>query len=191
MIIAIAGPIGVGKSTVARLVAQALGYRYISGGEVFREVARQRGISVTEVNKLAEQDPSLDRELDRRQRELAQQGDSVVESRLSGWMVDADLKVWLKAPVDVRAERVAGREGQPVAAAREELMERERSEWARYKETYGIDVDDLSPYQLVIDTTMWSAEAIAEALVAMARSARLQGPGTRDQGPAKARRGTA
>ena len=183
MIVAIAGPIGVGKSTVARLVAQALGYRYISGGEVFREVARQRGISVTEVNKLAEQDPSLDRELDRRQRELAQQGDSVVESRLSGWMVDADLKIWLKAPVDVRAERLAGREGQPVDAARAELMERERSEWARYKETYGIDVDDLSPYHLIIDTTKWSAESIAEALVAMARSAKLlKGSGVRGQG---------
>lgn len=191
MIVAIAGPIGVGKSTVARLVAQALGYRYISGGEVFREIARQRGISVTDVNRLAEQDPSLDRELDRRQRELAQQGDSVVESRLSGWMVDADLKVWLKAPVDVRAERVAGREGQAVAAARAELMERERSEWARYKGIYGIDVDDLTPYHLVIDTTKWSAESIAEALVAMAKSAKLQGtgqlPGSGVRGPGSAK----
>src|SRR2546425_9448634 len=52
VIIAIAGPIGVGKSTVARQLAAALGYRYISGGEVFREIARERGISVTEVNKL-------------------------------------------------------------------------------------------------------------------------------------------
>ncbi len=170
MIIAIGGPIGVGKSTVARGLASSLGYRYISGGEVFRDLARERGISVTEVNRLAERDPTLDRELDRRQRDLAQAGDCVVESRLAGWMVDADLKVWLRAPVEIRAARVAHREGQPVDAAATELVERERSEWARYKAVYNIDVNDLSPYHVIIDTSYWSAESIIETLTCLVRS---------------------
>jgi len=162
----------VGKSTVARALAAQLGYRYISGGEVFREIARERGISVTEVNKLAEHDPGFDHDLDRRQRELAHAaGDCIVESRLSGWMVDADVKIWLRAPVEVRAARVAGREGQATDAARMDLAERERSEWARYRVFYGIDVDDLSPYHLIIDTTRWSAEAIVEALMVFVRAA--------------------
>jgi cytidylate kinase len=162
----------VGKSTVARALAARLGYRYISGGEMFREIARERGISVTEVNRLAEHDPAFDHDLDRRQRELAHAaGDCIVESRLSGWMVDADVKVWLRAPVEVRAARVAGREGQAADAARADLVERERSEWARYKAFYNIDVDDLSPYHLVIDTTRWSAEAIVDALEVLARAA--------------------
>lgn len=173
MIIAIAGPIGVGKSTVARALAERLGYRYLSGGEVFHEIARERGISVVEVNRLAEIDPALDREVDRRQHELAQAGNCVVESRLSGWMVDADLKVWLRAPVEVRAARVARREGQAAAAALAELVERERSEWARYKAAYNIDVDDTTPYHLIIDTTLWSAEAIVDALAGLAHSALL------------------
>lgn len=173
MIVAIAGPIGVGKSTVARGLADRLGYRYISGGEVFRDLARERGISVTDVNRLAEADPALDRELDRRQHELAKAGNCVVESRLAGWMTDADLKVWLRAPVDIRAARVARREGQVVAAARAELVERERSEWARYKAAYGIDIDDLTPYHLVIDTTLWNAEPIVDALTALVRTALL------------------
>ncbi len=172
VIVAIAGPIGVGKSTVGRGLAERLGYRYISGGEMFREIARERGISVTEVNRLAEDDPGFDRELDRRQREAAHAaGDCVVESRLSGWMVDADLKVWLRAPVEVRAARVAGREGLDADTARADVVERERSEWARYKASYAIDVDDLSPYHLVIDTTRWPAEAIIEALVGLVRAA--------------------
>lgn len=173
MIIAIAGPIGVGKTTVARALADRLGYRYISGGEVFREIARERGISVVEVNRLAETDPALDREVDRRQRHLARAGNCVVESRLSGWMVDADLKVWLRAPVEVRAGRVARREGQATDAALAELVERERSEWARYKAAYNIDVDDATPYHLIVDTTLWPAEAIADALAGLARSASL------------------
>lgn len=169
MIIAVAGPIGVGKSTVATALARRLGYRVISGGEVFREIARERGISVTEVNRLAERDPTLDRELDRRQAELARAGNCVVESRLAGWMVDADLKIWLRAPVEVRAARVARREGLDVAAARADLDERERSEWARYKAAYDIDIDDLDPYHLVVDTTRWTADAIADGLAAFAR----------------------
>lgn len=170
MIVAIGGPIGVGKSTVARGLAERLHYRYISGGEVFRELARARGISVVEVNKLAERDPALDREVDQRQRELARGGDCVVESRLSGWMVDADIKIWLRAPVEVRAARAALREGQTSAAAHDEFAEREHSEWSRYKALYGIEMNDLSPYHLVIDTTKWSAEAIIDALAGLVRA---------------------
>jgi len=183
VIIAIAGPIGVGKSTVARGLAARLGYRSISGGEVFRDIARARGISVIDVNKLAEQDSTLDRELDERQRELAKGGNCVVESRLAGWMVEADLKIWLRAAVDVRAARVARREGQALDSARAELVERERSEWARYKRLYNIDTNDLSPYHLIIDTSYWNADAIADTLAGLVRSmqARDQGPGTRDQ----------
>src|SRR5207302_4019105 len=129
-----------------------------------------RGISVTDVNKLAEQDSTLDRELDARQRELASAGDCVVESRLAGWMVDADLKIWLRAAVDVRAARVARREGQPLESARAELLERERSEWARYKRLYNIDTNDLSPYHVIIDTSYWNAEAIADTLAGLVRS---------------------
>ncbi len=176
MIIAIAGLIGAGKTTVAQDLAARLGYRVISGGDVFREMARERGISVTEVNKLAETDAALDRELDRRQAALANAGDCVVESRLSAWMVNADLRVWLRAPLEVRAARVARREGIPVEAATADLVERERSEWARYKASYGIDVDDMKPYHVVIDTTRWTAEAIIDALALLATTVRTGAP---------------
>jgi len=169
VIIAIAGPIGVGKSTIAEGLARELGYRVISGGEVFRDLARERSISVTEVNRLAEHDPTLDRELDRRQAELARAGDCVVESRLAGWMVEADFRIWLKAPLDVRAGRVARREGLGLQAARDDLIERERSEWARYKASYNIDIADLTPYHLVIDTTLWTADVIVDALSGFVR----------------------
>ncbi|MDR7458812.1 MAG: AAA family ATPase, partial [Armatimonadota bacterium] len=77
MIVAIAGPIGVGKSTVARQLAERLGVRVVSAGEVFRDLARQRGLSVLELNRAAEDDPSLDREVDRLQAALARQGPCV------------------------------------------------------------------------------------------------------------------
>src|SRR5438309_5219 len=85
-------------------------------------------------------------------------------------MVDADLKIWLRAAVDVVAARVARREGQPLESARAELLERERSEWARYKRLYNIDTNDLSTYHVIIDTIYWNAEAIADTLAGLVRS---------------------
>lgn len=168
MIIAIAGPIGVGKSTVARGLADRLGYRYISAGEAFREMARERGLSVLELNRLAESDPTVDRELDRMQAALAQAGNCVVESRLAGWMVEADFRVWLRAPLAVRAARVSRRESVPLEAAQGDLREREESEWQRYRELYGVDITDLSPYQVVLDTARWSAEDVVEVMALLA-----------------------
>jgi cytidylate kinase len=163
--VAIGGTIGVGKSTVARALAERFGIPCISAGGVFREVAKRRGLNVVELNRLAEDDPTIDRDLDRLQGELARHGPCVVESRLSGWMVQADLKVWLDAPLEIRAARVAGREGKVSETARQELLVRERSEWSRYKALYGIEITDRSPYQLVIDTSRWDPEVIIEALV--------------------------
>jgi cytidylate kinase len=172
VVVAIGGPIGVGKSTVAQGLAARLGVPCVSAGGVFRELARRRGVSVVELNRLAEDDPTIDRDLDRLQAELARGGPCVVESRLSGWMVDADLKVWLDAPLEIRAMRVSGREGANPEEARRQLQARERSEWSRYKALYGIEFSDRSPYHLVIDTSRWAPEVIVDVLERCVRGLR-------------------
>ena len=157
---------------MARGLAERLGIPCISAGGVFRELADRRGISVVELNRLAEGDPSIDRDLDRLQAELSRSGPCVVESRLAGWMIEADFKVWLDAPLEIRAARVAGREGKDAGGAREELLVRERSEWSRYKALYGIDITDRAPFHLVVDTSRWDSEVVVEALVLLSRGLR-------------------
>jgi cytidylate kinase len=139
---------------------------------VFRELARRRGVSVVELNRIAEDDPDIDKDLDRLQGELARARPCVVESRLSGWMVEADLKVWLDAPLEVRAARVAGREGQGSGDAYRDLVARERSEWSRYKMLYGIEMSDRTPFHLVIDTSRWDPETIVDILERLVRKMR-------------------
>ena len=69
MLVTVSGPPGSGKSTTAAGLADALDHEHVSGGDIFRSVADERGLSALELNKRAEEDDEIDRELDRRQRE--------------------------------------------------------------------------------------------------------------------------
>jgi CMP/dCMP kinase len=170
MLLTVSGPAGSGKSTTAAALADALGYEHVSGGDVFRELAEERGMSLSEFNALAEEDDSIDRDLDRRLREIAESRDEVVlESRLAGWMAaeHADLRIWLDAPLEVRAERIAAREDKPLEQAEEETVTRAESEALRYREYYGIEIDDLSIYDLALNTARWGPAETTELLVAV------------------------
>jgi cytidylate kinase len=172
MLLTVSGPAGSGKTTFAKSLADELGYEHVSGGDIFRSLAEERGVSLVEFNKLAEEDDQVDRDLDRRLRDIASdREDLVLESRLAGWMAGeyADLKFWLDAPLNVRVDRVADREGKDVAVAREETTERAESEAKRYLEYYDIDIEDRSIYDLVVNTARWTAAAEVEfALAALA-----------------------
>ena len=170
MILTVSGEIGAGKSTVARALAQMLGLRYLSGGDVFREEARRRGLTLSALGELAERDPSIDRMIDQLQVHAARGGAIVVDSRLSGWLVDGDFRIWLRAPLDVRARRVAARDAAPVEAARAAIENREACERRRYAGLYQIDLGDLTRYHLVLDTAVWRAEDITQAIAALARA---------------------
>ena len=168
MLLTVSGPPGSGKSTNAAAVAEAFDLDHVSGGDIFRDLAAERGLSPVEFNELAEEDDQIDRDLDARLRDIAvEEDDLVLESRLAGWLAGdhADLKVWLDAPRAVRAERIADREEKPVDVAREETRRREDSEQKRYREYYNIEIADLGIYDLTVNTARWGPDAVRELLV--------------------------
>jgi cytidylate kinase len=167
MLVTVSGPAGSGKTTLAASLADALGYEHVSGGDVFRSLADERGVSLVELNRLAEEEGTIDRDLDRRLRETAEEAAAegenlVLESRLAGWLAaeHADLRLWLDAPLSIRAERIADREGKSVVEAEAETRERATSEARRYREYYGIDIDDLSIYDVTVNTARWGPDGV-------------------------------
>ncbi|WP_396613310.1 (d)CMP kinase [Haloferax sp. S1W] len=173
MLLTVSGPPGSGKSTTAAALAEAFDLEHISGGDIFRELAAERDMSAVEFNKLAEEDDQIDRDLDRRLRDIALERDDVLlESRLAGWLAGdaADLRFWLDAPVDVRAERIADREDKDAGTAREETVTREKSEALRYEEYYDIDITDLSIYDVALNTARWGPKEVTAICTAVVDS---------------------
>jgi CMP/dCMP kinase len=176
VLLTISGPSGSGKTTVANGLSQRLGFAHISAGEVFRELARERALSLEQLSKLAEKDPEIDQMVDTRQAELAQSHENViVDGRLSGWVLKGDIAVWLKAPLEVRAERIARREDKDRAIALRETRTRDSSEAARYLAFYNIDTVNLDIYDLIIDTRHWDQFAVIDIITQAVRSRREVG----------------
>ena len=172
LVITISGPHGTGKSTYAKALAQALNLRYVSAGGIFRDVAKQRKLSLETMSNHAAEDPAIDRMLDERTKAEATKGNVVIDAQLGAWMArdTVDVRVLLTAADNVRFRRIAEREHVGVDEARRETEYREEVQRKRYREYYGIDVTDLSIYDIKIDTSLHSIEETKAIVIDAVRS---------------------
>lgn len=126
-------------------------------------------MSLAEFGAMAEKDPSIDLAIDKNQREVVHSHEKLIlESRLAGHMakeVPNVLKLWIKAPLSVRVKRILNREKSvSFDEELEKTVEREKSEALRYMNYYNIDIDDLSIYDIVIDSEKWNQYQILDIL---------------------------
>jgi cytidylate kinase len=163
MRVTVSGLPGSGTTSLARHIAKTYHYNLTSAGEVFRQMAEEHGMDLAEFGKLAEKDPRFDRMIDERQKEIScAYEDIVIEGRLSAWFVpNADLRIWLFAPLETRILRIQIRDDfGDIGTATRLTEEREASEAARYRTYYNIDIHDLSPYHLVLNSGLWEVEEL-------------------------------
>ncbi len=172
MIITISGDPGSGKSTVAKAIAEKLKLKHISSGDFMRELAAERKMTILELVKIAERDQAIDKEIDERTKNLAEQDDFIMDSRLAWHFIPKSLKIYLKCGVEEAAKRVFAQQRGGIEAenvtleqTKENIIKREQSEIKRYKKYYGIDFKDETNYDFVLDTAKLTIpEAVEEVL---------------------------
>jgi len=166
IVITVSGPPGSGKTTHAKKIAEKFNLRYFSTGKYFRQMALKLGISLEKFHSKAEVNSKFDFKADNKTIEEAKKGNVVIDGHLTGWMAKdyADIKIYLTAPLKTRAKRIAKRDGKSIEDALEEIRIREESNKRRYLKYYGINLDDLSIYDIVINTEKWKEEEVSQIL---------------------------
>ncbi len=162
LFITVSGPPGCGATTLCDRLSAAIDCPYVSGGDIFRELAEENDFSLHQQTAEADTSDSIDRALDKRLQQIAEkwgQSDKpfILESRLAGWLAgsQADLRIWLDAPDEVRVKRIDKRE-----ETQAEMRVREVSEAGRYQSYYDIALDDREFYDLQINTARWSKDGV-------------------------------
>ena len=129
-------------------------------------MADEKGISFEELRQLAEESTAIDMELDKKQVNLAKEGNCVLGSRLAIWMIaDADLKVYLTASSKVRAGRIADRENGTLEEKVRETEDRDQKDSARYKKIYAIDTSKYEFADLIIDTDVNNVNEVVDLIL--------------------------
>ena len=172
MIITISGKAGSGKSTVAKLLAENLSIRHYSIGDLMRAMAAEKGISLMELNNLAEKDKSIDFGLDNKLKELGKTKDNfVVDGRLAAFFIPkAEVRVFLETDDRVRAERILKdkrehEKSSDIDEMTEKIRKREESEKKRYLKYYNVNYLDKKLYNLKIDTTKLTPNQVVDKIM--------------------------
>lgn len=165
MIISLSGPPGSGKSTIAKMLAERLGWPRYYVGEMQRQAAEKRGMTLGEYNKLGETDPSTDTEVDEWIKKMGRTQDNfIIESRTSWHFIPHSIKIY----VDVAPEEGARRMLKQIESSQRKKESKEfdsledvvktneqrmQSDDKRYQKYYGIQAFDKNNFDLVVDST--------------------------------------
>lgn len=171
--ITITGDLGSGKSSVSRILSSRLGARIVSTGSLQRSIAAELEISTLELNHRAESDPSIDQLVDSRiKEEVSSDPFAIFDSRLAWHFIPESFKVCLRAPYPVAAARIledskrTGETYSTVSDAITALQKRRKSEIRRFRDTYSIDCDASTNFDLEIDTSFNSPTQVADLILA-------------------------
>lgn len=182
--IIISGMPAVGKTTVSRQVAKALGKPLVGGGDVLKEMAIEEGYTPggddwwdtgdgMKFLQERKRSPGFDKEVDARLLQKARKGDVVITSYPVPWLTKDGIKVWLTGSVKSRALRMSKRDGLTLAKCKAVLSIRDAENHSLYKKIYGIDFGkDLKPFDLVVETDSIDETGVAKIVTHYVRNRR-------------------
>ncbi len=167
--ITLSGELGSGKSTVANYLISKMPFKIVSAGLLFRQLAAKHGMSAKEFNEFIESDPKYDHYVDDTMAELGRTDEKIIfDSRMAWHFVPSSFKIYLYVDVDTATERIFNDMGRvsesysDKATARQEIIDRRKSELLRYQNFYHCNLDDYSNYDLIVDTSHATREEVNE-----------------------------
>lgn len=177
MIITLGGLPGAGKSTIKNLLAEELGLKAYSMGDMRGEMAKARGLTIDELNDIGLNDASTDSEVDAFQKTLGDtQDDFVIDGAMSWYFLPQSKKIYLAVDPQVAAERIfndrqnnPNRNDEPEYASVEEtrktLAARAAHNDRRYQKWYKANYLDPKNYDLVIDTSYLTTDEVLQKIL--------------------------
>ncbi len=179
--IIISGMAGVGKSTLAKMLADHYNIEYVCGGDILKEIAREEGYNPTEnwwetkegmeFLKKRQQDPEYDRKLDALLIERAKKGNCAITSWALPWIWEGGIKIWLHASQEKRAERIARRDGISFEEAMNYVKKRDIENVKLYNKLYGFELGkDLDVFDIIMNVESMTPEDMLKNTVEVLES---------------------
>lgn len=168
--ITVSGDIGAGKSTFAKHLAEELNIPRIYIGQLMREEAARRNLTLDAFNALLQEDDTIDRQMDELQERKAHEiARGVFEGRTSWYFVkNADVRVFFTVDPHAAAARIWEDTSslRDTYANKEALAQaniaRKQNETDRFTTYYNLNVYDPANFDLVIDTTKHDIQGVFE-----------------------------
>jgi len=174
MIITMSGKAGSGKGTVSKLLAEKLGYTYISIGNMKRDLAATMGLTIFEFNtlwELPENRESFDLKYEEYQKNLHINDGIILDSRLGFYCQPKAFKVYLEVTDEEAAKRIFGDKERTwdsydsVQKVFATTIKRNEEDRQRFKDLYDIDLSDKNNFDLIIDTTGKDPHQVADEII--------------------------
>jgi cytidylate kinase len=181
-IITISGTPGSGKSTIAKALCKKFKAKRVYVGHYMRELARQRKMTLAELNHLAQSDPNIDIKADqetaKKARRLAKKYPVVVEGRVQFYFLPESTKIFIKCNItesakriwkDLQDEKKSKQRNEAkvrnITDLKKEILIRKKSELLRYKKYYNLNHYLAKNYDFILDTSDIDAQkAIAKTI---------------------------
>jgi CMP/dCMP kinase len=170
--IVISGPAAVGKTTLAEGLAKAFGYSVYNGGDILKNIAKEKGYKVTgkdwwdtaEAIRFMQErkkDISFDIKVDKMLVKIANKGEVVITSYTLPWLTQRPMTFWLNASAENRSKRMAKRDNISIAKSLRIIRNRDAENRRIYKKIYGPRFgDNLLVFDVVLNTDLFALDSL-------------------------------
>ncbi len=170
----ISGPPAIGKTTIAKGLAEEFNLTYLSGGDILKNMAKEEGFAsdgndwwdTEEGMKFLNQrktNSDFDKKVDKKLQDFFHNGNVVITSYTLPWLVNDGIKFWLSGTYENSAKRMKKRDNVSELEALEVVKKRFNENKIIYKSLYDFEFgDDLSVFDKIINTDDLNAEQVLE-----------------------------